>query len=159
MDITKEYLHFPGTATIGEVLQAYRDRKAKWDWLLVAETDGRFSVCSFGSLLPYLTGRTEHIVHKIGDCVICCSMDPVLWKDTDKLVREALADAQLRSRRVADLPMAELRTVEARREGESSGAWRRRRSFSRVAGVTENGVLIGVDVQQYRGDSGGLPSF
>jgi hypothetical protein len=159
MDITKEYLHFPGTATIGEVLQAYRDRKAKWDWLLIVETSGQFSVCSFGSLLPYLTGRTEHIVHNIGDCVICHSMDPVLWKDTDRLVREALADRAIRSRCVADLPMAELKVVEAQREGESRSEWYRRRSFSRVAGVTKDGVLIGVDVQRYRGDGGGMPDF
>jgi hypothetical protein len=159
MAITEDYMHFPGSSTIGQVLQAYRDRKAEWSWLLVAETEGQFSVCSFGSLLPYLTGRTEHIVHNIGDCAICCSMDPVLWKDTGRLVSEALADAEIRSRRVADLPMAELQVVEAHRKDESSSEWYRRRSFSRVAGVAENGVLIAVDVQRYRGDSGGLPRF
>lgn len=159
MAITKDYLHFPGSATIGEVLQAYRHRKAEWDWLLVAETEGQFSVCSFGSLLPYLTGRTEHIVHNIGDCVICHGMDPMLWKDTGRLVRAALRDKAIRARRVADLPLAELRTVEAQREDESQSEWYRRRSFSRVAGVTKDGVLIGVDVQRYRDDSGGMPAF
>jgi hypothetical protein len=159
MAITKNYLHVPGSATIGQVLQAYRNRRAEWNWLLVAETEGQFSVCSFGSLLPYLTGRTEHIVHNIGDCTICCSIDPMLWKDTGRLVREALADRAIRSRRVADLPMAELRVVEARREDESPSDWYRRRSFGRAVGVAEDGALIGVDVQRYRGDSGGLPAF
>lgn len=159
MAITNDYLYFPGSATIGQVLQAYRERRAEWNWLLVAESGGQFSVCSFGSLLPYLTGCTEHIVHNIGDCAICCSMDAMLWKDTGRLVREALADKAVRARLVADLPMAELRVVEAKREDESPSDWYRRRSFGRAVGVTENGILIGVDVQRYRGDRGGLPDF
>ncbi len=59
MPATGDYLHFPGSATVGEVLQAYVEREGQWWWLLIAETEGEFSVCSFGSLLPYLTGREE----------------------------------------------------------------------------------------------------
>lgn len=34
MAIAKEFLHFPPDATVGEVLSAYRRRKAQWWWFL-----------------------------------------------------------------------------------------------------------------------------
>jgi hypothetical protein len=49
-----------------------------WWWLLTTEIEGAYYVCLFGSLLPYLTGRTAHIVHNIGDCAVCSGMDPLL---------------------------------------------------------------------------------
>lgn len=66
MAITKEFLHFPPDATIGEVLSAYRRRKAQWWWFLTTSVDDEYFVCTFSSLLPYLTGRTDHIVHRPG---------------------------------------------------------------------------------------------
>ena len=53
--ISKDYLHFPGSATIEYVLRTYLDRDAHWRWLLTTEIEGTYYVCSFGSLLPYLT--------------------------------------------------------------------------------------------------------
>jgi hypothetical protein len=156
MPMTEDYLHFPGSATVGEALQAYVAREGQWWWLLVAETEGEFSVCSFGSLLPYLTGRTEHIVHNIGDCAICCSMDPVLWQETGRLVQEALADAAACSRRVADLPLAALPVVETQGHDEAPLAWWGRRPAGRAVGVIKNGVLEGVDILQVKGDLGGM---
>jgi hypothetical protein len=152
MTLTKDYLHFPGSATVGEVLRSYVDREAQWWWLLVAETDGQFSVCSFGSLLPYLTRRTQHIVHNIGDCAICCGMDPLLWQETGTLVQEALADEAIRARRVADLPMAELAAVEAL--GDDAPFFDRW-----PAAVIKDGLLVGVYIVQVKGDLGGLPDF
>ena len=50
MPITKNYLHFPASATIEHVLRTYLEQDAHWWWLL-----------------PYLTGRTAYIVHNIGE--------------------------------------------------------------------------------------------
>jgi len=90
MPTTEEYLHFPSSASVGDVLQAYVDRNAQWWWLLTTEIAGEHYVCSFGSLLPYLTGRTPHIVHNIGDCAVCSGIGPRLWRGTGALVEEAL---------------------------------------------------------------------
>jgi len=159
MPMTKEYLHFPGSATVGEVLRAYVYRNAQWWWLLTTEIAGTYYVCSFGSLLPYLTGRTPHIVHNIGDCAVCSGIDPRLWRDTGAMVEEALADGATCSRLVADLPMAELPVVEATAMEESEiGFWLMRQGL-RVCGVTQNGVLCGVTIAQTLGGLGGVPGF
>ena len=60
-------LLMPPEANVEEVLRAYLKHKGQWWWLLVSEIEGTYRVCSFGSLLPYLTGRTPHIVHNIGE--------------------------------------------------------------------------------------------
>ena len=159
MSISKDYLHFPDSATIEEVLHAYVDRQCHWWWLLTTEIEGEYTVCSFGSLLPYLTGRTSHIVHSIGDCPVCSAMDPLLWRNTGALVEAVLVDVTTRSRLVSDLPMAELPAIEAKTmEGAQIGFWLMGQGL-RACGVTENGVLCGVYVMQYRGGPGELPDF
>jgi hypothetical protein len=159
MSITKDYLHFPGDATIVQVLRTYLDRDAHWWWLLTTERHNEYYVCSFGSLLPYLTGRTPHIVHNIGDCPICSSMDEQLWKGTGSLVREALVRAAIRARRVADLPMAELPVVDVTEVEESERTKWLFRHASRVCGVVEDGVLIAMYVARMRGHVAGMPDF
>ncbi len=159
MSISKDYLHFPGSATIEEVLRTYHDRQGQWWWLLITDVEGQYYVCSFGSLLPYLTGRTSHIVHNIGDCSVCSSMDPLLWSNSDALVEEVLADVASRSRLVSDLPMAELPIIEAKNMEETQiGFWLARRGL-RAVGLTKDGVLYGVYILQVKGDPGGLPDF
>jgi hypothetical protein len=121
--------------------------------------DGSYRVCSFGSLLPYLTDRTERIVHNIGDCALCSSMDPLVWRDTGWLVDEALADEVICFRRVADLPMAELPTVEAEDlDGGPAWRWLARHNL-RACGITENGALTAVEVLVMRGEPGDVPEF
>jgi len=158
MPISQDYLHFPGSVTIEEVLQAYLDRDGQWWWLLVTEREGENYICSFGSLLPYLTGRTPHIVHSIGDCAICSSMDPLLWSDTGVLVEEALADEGICRRLVSSLPMAELPVVDVQ-SMEESQIEIRLVIAGNVCGVMKNGVLCGVHILQMKGDLGGLPDF
>jgi hypothetical protein len=158
MSITKEYLHLSGSATMEEVLRAYLEREAKWFWLLTTERDGEYYVCSFGSLLPYLTGRTPHIVHNIGDCPICSGMDPLLWQDTDALVEEAMADKAIRARRVAELPMAELPLADVTAVPESERQVWLFRHASQVCGVIEDGLLVAMYVERMR-DVGGIPQF
>jgi len=159
MSITHEYLHFAGQTQVGEVLRAYVDRQATWFWLLTTERAGQYYVCSFGSLLPYLTGRTPHIVHNIGDCPICSSMDPQLWQDTDVLVEEALADAAIRARTVSDLPMAELPIADVTHVDEAERDMWLFRHADRVCGVVEDGALTAMYVVRMRGDAGGIPDF
>jgi hypothetical protein len=157
MSLSKDFLHFPGSATIEQVLRTYLDRHGDWWWLLTTEIGGEYRVCSFGSLLPYLTGRTPHIVHNIGDCAICSGMDPLLWCDTGALVEQALADATACSRLVSNLPLAELPVVTVEDlEGLEGGYWLVMRG-GRALGVTENGVLSGIYIEQVKGDLGGLP--
>jgi hypothetical protein len=153
VSITEDYLHFDGSATIAKVLQAYLDREAHWWWLLTTEREGQYYVCSFGSLLPYLTGRTLHIVHNVGHCLVCSAMDPLLWQDTARLVEEALADAAVCARRVADLPMAELPTVDAQDAEELAMMW------GPARGVIEDDVISGVYIVQMKGELGGMPRF
>jgi hypothetical protein len=147
MPISKDFLHVPASATVGEVLRTFLDRQGQWWWLLTTKIKGQYYICSFGSMLPYLTGRTSHIVHRIGDCPVCLGMDPILWRETGALVEEALADAATCSRLVSDLPMAELPVVEAGTEAYG------------VTGVTENGLLCGVNIPQVKGDLSGMPAF
>ncbi len=157
MHITKDYLHFPASATIEDVLRTYRDRDAHWWWLLTTEIEGAYYVCSFGSLLPYLTGRTPHIVHNIGDCPICSGIDPLLWQETDALVEEALADRTICSRLVSELPLAELPVVAVEETKEPRDIpWY---IGQRATGVIENGVLCGVGIIQFMSDLGRPPDF
>ena len=161
MPISKNYVQFPGSATVGEVLQAFLDRNADWWWLLTTEDEkeGKHYVCSFGSLLPYLTGRTPHIVHNIGDCPICSGIDPLLWSDTGTLVEEALADGAICSRLVSDLPMAELPIIDTSTIDDPQARPWPMAGPGRVWGVTENGVLCGMYIIQVKGDLGGMPAF
>jgi len=153
--MSKDYLHVSGSATVEQVLRACIDRQAQWWWLLITEVEGEYYVCSLGSLLPYLTGRTPHIVHSIGDCAVCSGMDPLLWRDTGALVEEALADVAACSRLVSDLPMARLPVIEAKElEEPQIGLWLARQGL-RAGGVIEDGVLCGVHVLQTLGDVGG----
>jgi len=159
MPLSKDHLHFPGSATVGQVLRAYLDHDAQWWWFLTTEREGEYFVCTFGSLLPYLTGRTPHIVHNIGDCPICSGMDPLLWQQTGTLAEEALAKPTICARRVAELPMAELPVVDIRdtkRDDFWFWLWSQGKG-TRVYGVMENGVLSGVHFQQELGLSGGGP--
>jgi len=153
VSLTTDHLHFPASATVGEVLQAYRDQGADWWWLLTTRRDGQYYVCSFGSLLPYLTGRTPHIVHRIGHCPICSGLDPLLWQDTSALVEEALADSDICARTLADLPMAELPTVDAGDADGTGPLW------GSVRAVLEHGVVTEIYVIQIKGDLGGMPGF
>ncbi len=153
------YLHFPGQATVGEALRAYHHQGGQWWWLLTTAREGRFYVCSFGSLLPYLTGRTGHIVHNIGDCVICCGIDPLLWRDTGALLAEALADEAVCARPLADLPLADLPVVAIETVAESAPRHRWFLYTGRVCGLTENGALRGVHVDVMRDLDGGRPDF
>lgn len=162
MAITQDFLLFPGNATVKQVLRAYLHRGADWWWLLVADLDGSHGICSFGSLLPYLTGRTAHIVHNIGNCPICSAMDPALWSDTGRLVREALADAAICARTVADLPLADLFVMAA--EDVANINWNEwfnaGRPWPSIRGVTEGGVFTGVNIPQTMGGlGGGMPAF
>ena len=154
MSLTDDYLLFPGSATVGEVLQSYRGHDADYWWLLVVNNDGKYSVCSFGSLLPYLTGRTDHIVHRIGDCVICGSVDPLLWQDTASLVVEVMADESLCRRRLTDLPLADLSVVDAD-DPDQRGYW----WLHRAALVMQGGEIAGMHIQQMRGGVDSVPSF
>lgn len=135
-----DFLNFPTSATVGEVLEAYVDRQANYWWLLISGKADEYFVCSFGSLLPYLTGRTDHIVHDIGHCTICSGMDTLLWQDTGLLVEEALADKGICGRLLAELPMAALRTTA-------------------VTLYHKDGRITGIDYPQMKGDLGGPPSF
>jgi hypothetical protein len=90
MSVTHDYLYLPGSTTVGRALRLYARRQCQV-WLLIAEVEGQHCICSYRSLLPYLTGRTPHIVHNIGDCTICSGMLSPTWPNTDVLIQEALA--------------------------------------------------------------------
>jgi hypothetical protein len=157
--VIKDFLLFPGSARVGEAPRAYVERGGQWRSLLVAEAGGQFSICSFGSLLPYLTGRTDHIVHNIGECPICFGMDPLLWTETDALVEEALADEAACSRRLSHLPMAQLQVIDAPcEEPQPYGLWRMKHGDEPI-GLRQDGVLCGIEVLVYRGEPAGPPSF
>ena len=159
MTISRDFVHCEGSATIGDALRAYLDQDGQWWWLLIAEIEGECFVCSFGSLLQYLTGRTPHILHTIGDSAICSGIDPLLWANADALVKDVLADATVCSRTVSGLPMAALPIVEAEKaEGHPIGSWPMGKG-ERACGVTENGVLSGVYIPQTRDAPAGLPGF
>ena len=159
MSTTEDYLRFPGHTTVEQVLRTYVDRDAQWWWLLLTERERAYFVCSFGSLLPYLTGRTPHIVHNIGHCAICSAMNPLLWQQTGVLVEQALADDAACARLVASLPMAELLTIESRElNGAPVSSWVLRQG-RRVCGVFEEGALSGLYVAQMSEALGGMPHF
>ena len=111
MSLTDDYIFVPAEATVTEALCAYLDRDANWWWYLITRKEDAFTICSFGSLLPYLTGKTPHIVHMPDDCPICSGLDTIFWTDTAQQVEAALADPEVRTRRVGDLPMAPLYTI------------------------------------------------
>ena len=150
MTLFKDFLHFPGNASIAEPLQVYQDKPCQWFWLLLIESNGSFKVCSFGSLLPYITGRMPDIAHNIGDCPICSGMDPLLFAETDALVAEALADPAIRSLLLRELPAADCPII-AKEDMEIAGseAWLLSMS-SRVCAVTTGGNLSDVSYQQMR---------
>jgi hypothetical protein len=104
----QDYIYMPADTTVGAALCAYLEREGQWWWLLITKVRDAYRVCTFGSLLPYLTGQADHIVHAVGDCPICSALDPMIWTDTADLVEEVLADPAGRSRRIGDLPMYEL---------------------------------------------------
>ena len=157
MPIVQHFLVFPPSATVGGVLRTYRERGCQWWWFLITQVDGQYRVCSFGSLLPYLTDRTPHIVHAIGGCPICSGVDPLLWTGTGALVEEALADPAICARIVGELPLAELpvREAETMELDPSDPEFWRWRYWGSTYGVTENGVLTGVSILQELGGLGG----
>ncbi|MFZ5917148.1 MAG: hypothetical protein ACOYZ7_09460 [Chloroflexota bacterium] len=159
MSITQDFLPFPGSATVREALGVYLQRNAQAWWLLIAEKESEHAVCSFGSLLPYLTGRTPHIVHNIGQCAICSGMDPLLWQETGALAREALADETICRRRVGDLPLAALPVVDGERIDEHEIVRTMAMNRALACGVKKNGDWYGVFRFQMKGDLGGPPSF
>ena len=159
-----DYVFFPGSAALGEVLRAYQEKDGQYWWLLVSKRASGYVVCSFGSLLPYVTGRTTHIIHNIGDCVICSAMDPLLWSETGDLVGEALKDEVLCARLVSELPMAEMALVEAAGESiewaDFHTLWVQAGKGRRAAAVALNGVFSGVYVERMlKLDLDGLPDF
>ncbi len=154
-----EHILVPGTAQVGEALQAFRDRGGKWWWLLVVELSGSYATCSFGSLLPYLAGETPHIVHNIGDCAICSGMDPMFWRDSEALLERVLGAQASISRCCSDLPLRTLPVIDIRRKDmdnqEVWGPW----SGSNVRGYIEDGAFLGVYVERMRDSMDGMPKF
>ena len=158
MTFSQNYLFFPGSATLEEVLRAYRQRRASWTWMLVTERRGVHFICTFGSLLPYLTGRTPHIVHRNGNSAPCCRVDPMLWRKTEPLVEEALADPAIRLRLVRNLPMAELPVVDKGAPADQPFEVRLV-SAGQVCGVTERGRLCGLHLMPMHSQLTPLPAF
>lgn len=144
------------SATVEVALHAWAEREGVWFWLLVVHGPAGYRVCSFGSLLPYLTGRTPHIVHVIGDCPICGALDPVLWRDTGQLAQAALADPAICARPLAELPLADLPVIEVEPGSDWQWDYRLLRPGMRVVGLLENGALRRVHVDPMR-DALGLP--
>jgi hypothetical protein len=161
--ITEDFVFAPPGATVGDVLSAYVMRGAHWWWWLVTEVDAEYRICSYGSLLPYLVGLTSHIVHKPGACPICSTLDPTLWRSTETLIGKALAEPDVRSRRVSDLPMKPLAIADVAHIDEPDLFLRliaQDKGIS-IYGVLEDGVFIGVNSEQTRtmGGVGGTPSL
>jgi hypothetical protein len=144
-----QHLFFPGSITVGEILRAYAplQKAPHGDWvLLVVQVGEEFRVGSFSSLLPYLTGRTPHVVHDVGACH-CGGLNYSM----PELLQEALSTSKICARRAADLPLLNLPTVE--RDAMTKQAfkeWVRQRAPA-PCGVTENGVFYGLDLSPYRG--------
>lgn len=155
--LKKDYLRFPESATVGQALRTCQERRSQWWWLLVTEIEGAYRVCSLGSLLPYLTGRTSHIVHRLGDCAFCSGLDPLLWRDSGALLKEALADEKICSRLLSELPLAELPAVEVEDIAQLNVSLVGH--GSQGCAVTQNGVLRGVYVPQEMKALGGPPDF
>ena len=154
-----EHIFVSGGTAVGNVLQAYKARAGQWWWLLVVELDGYYATCSFGSLLPYLAGKTSHIVHNIGDCAVCSGMNPLLWSDTETLVGQVLNNKAITSRLVSELPLKELPVIDLGRvdmdNREYWGPW----FASSARGYTENGAFLGVVVDRMRGELDDIPEF
>jgi hypothetical protein len=157
--IWTDYLYFPDRATVGQVLQACQGQHSQGSTLLVTKVEGAYRICSLGSLLPYLTGQTPHIVHRLGDCPICSGLDPLVWQNVAALLTEALADVNICSRLLSHLPLAQIPVIEATRLAEEG-------IVSKLAGlgftacaVTDNGTLCGVYIMQQMRSLGGLPAF
>jgi len=158
MTLSQDFINKPGRATIEEVLRGYLDQDADWWWMLVAETEGEFLICTFGSLLPYLVGKTPHIVHSIGDCALCTAMEPLFWTETGRLVEKVLADQKVSSRLVSELPMAELPVVDdPQQEFEIMQTMMMQKASA--CGVRTGGVLSGVYILQTKGDLSEPPQF
>ncbi len=147
------YLLYPSTASVGDILTAYKEQNGKFWWVLVSQSGAQFHVCTFGSLLPYLAGQTPHIVHDFVTCALCGGLSPIFWQETAGFVEETLSNPATCARNLADLPMLELETVDAdsmdTREFHNFVA---RRSRSRIAGVTRGGdQFIGFYADRMRG--------
>jgi hypothetical protein len=159
---TLDYIYAPAGMMVGAALRAYLERGAQWWWLLITRVNGAYRAGTFGSLLPYLAGKTDHIVHTIGDCVICSGLDPLLWTDTDELVDAVLADPAVRARQISDLPLLVLEPVDLATvlpymipEGASfDELWQ----GPRLTLAVENGRLVSVDIVQTK-DLGGVPAY
>lgn len=146
MSLIDSYIFVPAEATVTEALCAYLDREANWWWFLVTRKEDAYAVCSFGSLLPYLTGKTPHIVHMPDACPICSGVDPVYWGNTTEQVEEALAMPGVRARQVGDLPMAPMYTItveEYDREHAPISLWEQR-LHSNPYGITDSARLISI---------------
>lgn len=154
-----DYLYFPASTTVGQALQACQQRNVPGSSLLVTQVEGAYRICSLGSLLPYLTGRTPHIIHRHGDCPICSGLIPLQWQDTAALLKEALADANTCSRLLPDLPLAGIPHIEATRLAEEGIAAKLAGLGFRACAVTENGVLCGVLTILQERSLGGAPDF
>lgn len=143
------HVFLPSDGTVGDAVRAYVDRGGGAWWLLVTQVGGQYRVCSYGSLLPYLTGRTPHIVHNLGDCAICSGMDPLLWQETDSLVDEVVVNERICSRRLSELPMADLPILVGDDAGKETPdrAWTPGPAF----GITFGGELEGVYVERTKG--------
>jgi hypothetical protein len=158
MPITKDFIQTRGSATIAEILQIFADRDGQWWWLLVAEVAGEYYVCSFGSLLPYLAGKTPHIVHQIGECALCTGMDPIFWTETNLLLKSVMADQQMGRQQVSDLPLAELPVIDnPSEEADIVNIMTMRKAHA--CGVRTEGVLKGVYIYQVKGNLGEAPQF
>jgi len=141
---------------VGDAVREYADRGGGWWWLLVTQVGGQYRVCSYGSLLPYLTGCTLHIVHNAGDCAICSGMDPLLWQQTDALVDEVMTNEDIRARRLSELPTADLPILvgdDADKEPLDGAG-----SLGNAFGITFGGKLEGVYVERTK-SLDGVPAF
>jgi hypothetical protein len=159
MPFIEDYVHVPGSATVGQVLKAFVEREGQWWWPLIAESEGESFACSFGSLLPYLSGRTPQLVPNIGDCAICSGLDPLFWEDTGALVQEVLADEATCARLVSELPLPRLPIVKAEEiKGPQAKPWPLG-AGGRACGLMEGGVFRGVFVVQTEPVWGICPTF
>jgi hypothetical protein len=157
--IRTDYLYFPASATVGQVLRACQEHRSPGSTLLLTRAEGAFAMCSLGSLLPYLTGRTPHIVHRHGECPICSALYPMVWRDTAALLTEALASVDVCSRLLSHLPLAGIPAIEAKRLAEDGVASKLAQIGFRACAVTDNGAPCGVYIIAETRTLGGLPDY
>jgi hypothetical protein len=157
--IRTDYLQFPEGATVGQVLLACQQGSCQGSTLLMTFIEEQYRICTLGSLLPYLLGRTPHIVHRHGECPVCTGLDPLIWRDTTALLQQALADGDVCSRTLPDLPLAAIPMIEAGKLQEAGTAARLAGLGFRACAVTENGLLRGVHIIQQTMTRGGPPDF